>query len=333
MDRSRRSGRRQCKAIVRRSFGDLSYLAPMAFRICFFKYRPLDGHRIPRRPLTPLDQPKTRTVFESDLDPGDTERMNAGTGVVIAFVGLMVDLDAKGLDLGLQVALLRQRKVLEDRPVGVAGDDGGDALVVMVCPFMEALVHLVAQAGIEGGAGRVLYAAPLQVRPEVVHEELAHGRNLPAALRVRLVSVDEQDGADCHCTPAATLSSTLAVAYPGLLPLALACSTFPCLGNRQDDPLVDLDTREQRAIDSRVVLPVEVMIPPYLEVPGLLRIRIVEFRQELIDRRVGDVDLIKIIVLPKLLGIAQFDVGETVFKVVSQGAAVDQGVLSKVIGP
>ena len=58
--------------------------------------------------LAPLDQPETRAVLESDLDPGDAERMNAGTGVVVAFVGLMIDLDAVGLDLGFQVALFRQ---------------------------------------------------------------------------------------------------------------------------------------------------------------------------------------------------------------------------------
>jgi len=46
--------------------------------------------------------------------------------------------------------------------VGVAGDDGGD-LIVRVCPVMEALVNLVAQAGVEGGPGWVIDAAALQV--------------------------------------------------------------------------------------------------------------------------------------------------------------------------
>ena len=36
----------------------------------------------------------------------------------------MLDLDAFRLNLGFQIAPLRQRQILEDRPVGVAGDDG-----------------------------------------------------------------------------------------------------------------------------------------------------------------------------------------------------------------
>ena len=96
---------------------------------------------------------------------------------------------------------------------------------------------------------------------------------------------------------------------------------------------MDLDAGEQRPIDGLVVLPVQVMVSPHLQVPGLCRIRIMEFRQELIDRRVGDVDLVEIVVLPELLGIAQLDVGEAVFEVVLQGAAVDQGVLGEVVGP
>jgi hypothetical protein len=58
-----------------------------------------------------------------------------------------------------------------------------------------------------------------------------------------------------------------------------------------------------------------------------------EFSQELIDRGMGDVDLVEIVVLPELLGVAQFDVGEAVFKVILQGAAIDQGVLREVVGP
>ena len=61
------------------------------------------------------------TSSESDLDPGDAQRMSAGTGVVVASVGLVLDLDAVGLVLGFQVAPLRQRKVLENRTMGVAG--------------------------------------------------------------------------------------------------------------------------------------------------------------------------------------------------------------------
>ena len=42
------------------------------------------------------------------------------------------------LELRLQVALFRQRQVLEGRPVRVAVNDGGDTLVVMVRPFVKA---------------------------------------------------------------------------------------------------------------------------------------------------------------------------------------------------
>ena len=50
--------------------------------------------------------------------------MDTGAGVVVAPIGLVLDLDPISFDLGFQVASLRQRQVLEDRPVGVAGDDG-----------------------------------------------------------------------------------------------------------------------------------------------------------------------------------------------------------------
>jgi len=49
--------------------------------------------------------------------------------------------------------------------VGVAGDYGGDASVIADRPFMEVFVHLIAESGIGGGAGRVFYAGPLQIRP------------------------------------------------------------------------------------------------------------------------------------------------------------------------
>ena len=58
-----------------------------------------------------------------------------------------------------------------------------------------------------------------------------------------------------------------------------------------------------------------------------------EFGQEFIDRRVGDVDLVEIVVLPKLLGIPQFDIDETFFQVMLQGATVDQEFLAKSSAP
>jgi len=73
----------------------------------------------------------------------------------------------------------------------------------------------------------------------------------------------------------------------------------------QEDSLVDLNSRKQALIDILMLLPVEVMIPPYLDVTGFCRIVVVEFRQEVIDRRVGDVNLVEIVVFPEFLGVAQ----------------------------
>ena len=77
---------------------------------------PLNGQRMTIHRLAPLDQTKSRTMaaFKCDLDPGNAERMNAGAGVVVAPVGLMLDLDAVGLDLRFQVTALRQGQVLEN---------------------------------------------------------------------------------------------------------------------------------------------------------------------------------------------------------------------------
>ena len=52
---------------------------------------------------------KLRAAIAGDLDPGNTERMDAGAGVVVAPVGLVFDLDPLGLDLRFQGAPLRQR--------------------------------------------------------------------------------------------------------------------------------------------------------------------------------------------------------------------------------
>ena len=57
-----------------------------------------------------------------------------------------------------------------------------------------------------------------------------------------------------------------------------------------------------------------------------------EFCQEFIDRRVGNVDLVKVVILPEFLGIAQFYIGESVLQVIFQGATIDQGILGEVVG-
>jgi len=81
---------------------------------------------MPFRCLPPLDQAKSRTMaaFKLHLYSGNAERVDAGTGVVVAPVGLMLDLHAVCLDLGFEVAALRQRQILEDRPMGMAGKGG-----------------------------------------------------------------------------------------------------------------------------------------------------------------------------------------------------------------
>ena len=75
----------------------------------------------------------------------------------------------------------------------MAGDDGGYALVVMGCPFMEAFVYFIAEAGVGGGSGRVLCAEALEFCPEVMDKELANVGDFTAALRVCLVAVDQED--------------------------------------------------------------------------------------------------------------------------------------------
>jgi hypothetical protein len=56
--------------------------------------------------------------------------------------------------------------------VGVAGYDGGDSFVVMGAPLMEAVVNLIAEAGVGGRPGWVFYAEALEFCPEVMDEEV-----------------------------------------------------------------------------------------------------------------------------------------------------------------
>ena len=134
---------------------------------------------------------------------------------------------------------------------------------------MEAFVHLIAEARIRSGAGRVFYPSPLQIRPDMVDEELAHSGNGTAAHGVGLVAVDHQHGIV------------------------------------QEDGLVDLNPRKEGLVDVLVIFPVEVVIPPYLDVAGLCGIGVVKLRQQIIDRRVGDVDLVKVVILPEFFSVAQ----------------------------
>jgi hypothetical protein len=62
------------------------------------------------------------------------------------------------------------------------------------------------------------------------------------------------------------------------------------------------------------------MIAPYFDVAGAVGVRIVKLSQPVVNRRIGDVDLSKGLIFPKLFSIAEFDKGELVFQIVIQGA-------------
>ena len=85
---------------------------------------------------------------------------------------------------------------------------------------MEAFVHLVAEAGIRGGAGRVFYPTPLQIRPDVIDEEMANSGYGTAAHGIGLVAVDHDDGIV------------------------------------QEDGLINLNAREKGLVDVLVLLPI-----------------------------------------------------------------------------
>ena len=121
-----------------------------------------------------------------------------------------------------------------------------------------------------------------QIQPHTLPDETDRFPDAPAALEVR----------------------DLAFAYPGLLRLVPACTASHTLRSHHKNPFGNLDAGEERPVDRFVVPPVEVMVPPHLQVAGLCRIRIMEFGQEFIDRGVGDVDLVKVVILPELLGVA-----------------------------
>lgn len=132
-------------------------------------------------------------IRKDNFDPGDALKMHTRSSVKIAHVGLVVYLDAIGLYLGFQVTPLRDGEILEDCPVGVAGDDSGDTFIIAGRPFMEAFIYFIAESGIRGGAGGVFYASPLQVRPNMVDEELAHSGDGATAHGVGLVPVNHED--------------------------------------------------------------------------------------------------------------------------------------------
>ena len=45
---------------------------------------------MPLRRLAPLDQPEFWSIFASNLDPGDAERVDTGAGVVVEHTGFNV---------------------------------------------------------------------------------------------------------------------------------------------------------------------------------------------------------------------------------------------------
>jgi len=64
-----------------------------------------------------------------------------------------------------------------------------------------------------------------------------------------------------------------------------------------------------------------------------LGIGVVKCGQPLVDRGVGDVDLLEALDLPELLPVAQFDQREPLGKVMVEGAFEDQRIGGKIIGP
>src|SRR3989339_1312476 len=72
--------------------------------------------------VAPFDQREIEGL-QRDLDSRDAAGMDAGAAVVINGLGLALAADAPRGGAGFQVSPLREREVLEDGAVGVAGDD------------------------------------------------------------------------------------------------------------------------------------------------------------------------------------------------------------------
>ena len=72
-----------------------------------------------------------------------------------------------------------------------------------------------------------------------------------------------------------------------------------------------------------VVLPVEVVIAPDFDVAGLLGIAVMKCGQPLVNRGVGDVDLIEAFDFPEFLRVAQLDQRESFRKVIIEGTFED----------
>ena len=92
-----------------------------------------------------------------------------------------------------------------------------------------------------------------------------------------------------------------------------------------------LNASEEGMQGGCVFTPYLVVVTPDLQVTGAVRIRVVETTEQVIYRRVGDVDLLEGVVLPEFLRIAQLDVGEALRKVVFQGALVDEGIAGEFV--
>lgn len=87
-----------------------------------------------------------------------------------------------------------------------------------------------------------------------------------------------------------------------------------------DDPglFVHPDPLENLRQGLCIVPPVQIVVPPYLDIARLRRVGIVEFAEQLVNGRVGDVDRRETAVFPELLGVAQLDVAEALPEVMLQ---------------
>ncbi len=91
----------------------------------------------------------------------------------VTFVWLMLGFNDFRFHFQFHVAPFGDGKVIEEDPVGVAGNYGRDASVVMGCPIVEAVVYLITEAGICGSPGFVFRAQSLEACPENVDKEFA----------------------------------------------------------------------------------------------------------------------------------------------------------------
>jgi len=238
-------------------------------------------------------------VLKGDLDAGDASRMHAGAGVVIDRLGCEMVRGYRRPGVRFVQFSFGQGQVFVHRTMGVPGNDDIRVLFPADSHLIEPVIDGIRAARIGGGPGGVFDPASLQIGPEVAHEEFTDGRAVAAAFGICLVTVPEQDAA---------LRSGVRdrrFMYPDIGENGIQ---LPC-----------------------VVFPLDVVVAPDLDVAGFVQVRVVELFELIVDRGMGDVDLIEGFVFPEFFGIAQFDVGKALLQVMVERAFVDERVVGKVV--